>query len=490
MHSWLKNTHVAYVPGPEISPIEEEFISSLLGQFRALGHFVQDMPDPHTDILITTAPFGQPISWRKALLFTGRARYKYHHSPMVFTLIKVTPEVLDTQLAHFRQALEKEEPDPKDYLFPGLASSAYKVLHEQASRGGAILALERLLQAQSKCINILLLVGDQDIEAAYHFDLVGSHPLTIARDNPNFLKEIVLRMATRVSAHEVTYHQVVGDPIPGELWNAAKTPAWMLAAARNLDERQFFTDTVRISALVDVPAVGDAVASQYSEGCFATWDPDLNALLATVTGSARPVSKGSITEDDLAVIVGAKPDGSGALVRLVEGKRNDPPSSEAVEMIGMDSLLPKIVLNFDGRVGAEVPVIRSKLHGHRGISSFNPQLVEFVPLDAPYYHFPVSCATDAQAREVIAAFSRSVALKNPLDPRNVVFTILPTHGVVIVEKWVAGSVAFQTIWEYFDHGHLVLDSHVPQGPVDFISKSGRQVLKDTAPMVSYLHAKP
>ena len=409
---------------------------------------------------------------------------------MVFTLIKVAPDVLESKLAHFRQALEKDDPDPSDYLFLGLASSAYKVLHEQGRRGGAILALERLLQAQSKCINVLLLVGDREIEAVIHFDLVGAHPETIARDNPNFFQEIVLRMVTRVSAHEVTNHQVVGDPIPAPLWSAAKAPAWMLAAARKLDELHFFTDTVRIYELVDVPAVSDAVSSQYSEGCFATWDPGLNALVATVTGSARPVSKGSITEDDLAVIVGARLDGDGALVRHVEGKRNDPPSSEAVEMIGMDSLLPKIVLDFDGKAGIEVPVIRSKLHGHRGISSFNPELVEFVPLDTPYYDFPVSCATDAQARGVIDAFSRSVALKNPLDPRNVVFTILPTHGVVIVEKWVPGSVAFQTIWEYIDSGHLVLDSEVPQGPVEFIAKSGRRVLNDTASIVSYFHAKP
>ena len=148
MHTWLKNTHVAYISGAVTSPLEAGFIDSLLGQFRALGHTVQEVPDNHTDFLITTAPFDQPLPWRKALLFTGRARYKYRHSPMIFSLIKVTPRVLDRELALFRQALEKDEPDPSDYRFPGLAPSAYKVLHEQGRRGGAILALERLLQAR------------------------------------------------------------------------------------------------------------------------------------------------------------------------------------------------------------------------------------------------------------------------------------------------------------------------------------------------------
>jgi hypothetical protein len=397
----------------------------------------------------------------------------------VFTLIHITLDELKNQLDYFRRALDKEKPDPSDYNFPGLASEAYKVLYEQGRRGGPILAFERLLQGQSKCINVLLLVGDKEIDEVYHFDLVGAHPATLAKDKPGFFQDIVLRMVTRVSTREVTDHLVVGEPISREAWAAAKTPAYMLKAARKLDKRKFFTDTVRIYELVNVPAVGDAVASQYSEGCFTSWDPDLNAMIATITGSARPVAKGNIMEDDLAVIVGVRPDGAGALVRTVEGKRNDPPSSEAVEMIGVDSLLPRIVLDLDGRSGVEVPVIRSKLHGHRGIASFNPELVEFVSMDPPYYDYPVTCATEAQARGVISAFSRSQALQNPEDRRKVVFTILPTHGVLIVEKWVPGSVPFQTIWEYFDQGHLVLDNHVPQGPVQFVEDASRRILKDS-----------
>ncbi len=479
MHNWLKQTCVAFVPGPESSQLESTFVDSLMGQFRALGHTVQDLPDEHTDILLTTAPFGKSISWRKALLFTGRARFKYRHSPTVFTLIHVPQDELERQLAYFQGALEKDEPDPSDYNLPGLASDAYKVLHEQGKRGGPILSLERLLQAQSKCINILLLVGEKEINTVYHFDLVGAHPATVIKDNPEVFQEIVLRMVTRVSTHEVTDHEVVGEPIPKHAWEAARTPAYMIEAARKLDKRHFFTDTVRIYELVNVPAVSDTVASQYSEGCFTSWDPDLNALIATITGSARPVAKGNITEDDLAVIVGVKPDGAGALVRPVEGKRNDPPSSEAVEMIGVDSLLPRIVLN-DGVREVEVPVIRSKLHGHRGISSYNPVMVEFVSMDPSYYDYPVTCATEAQAQGVMAAFSRSQALQNPEDPRKVVFTILPTHGVLIVEKWVQGSAPFQTIWEYFDQGYLLLDNHVPQGPVQFIERAGQQVLIDPA----------
>ena len=45
------------------------------------------------------------------------------------------------------------------------------------------------------------------------------------------------------------------------------------------------------------------------------------------------------------MIVGVREDYMGALVRQVEAKRNDPPSSEAVEMFDMDSMLPHISLD-------------------------------------------------------------------------------------------------------------------------------------------------
>jgi hypothetical protein len=220
------------------------------------------------------------------------------------------------------------------------------------------------------------------------------------------------------------------------------------------------------------------VAEQYSEGCFATWDPSLGALIATVTGSARPVHKGSITEDDLAVIVGVRSDGQGALVRHVEGRHNDPPSVEAVEMMDMDSLLPTITLDPTWGISAQVPVVRSKLHGHRGIAAYDPRRAEYVPLDAPYYHYLVSCATDAQARGIKEAFARSEALQKPDDPRQVVFAVLPGHGVVIAEKWVPGIAPFQIMWEYMDAGYLEVENLIPQEPMEYVpGADGRMLLR-------------
>jgi hypothetical protein len=147
-------------------------------------------------------------------------------------------------------------------------------------------------------------------------------------------------------------------------------------------------------------------------------------------------------------------------------------------MMVMDSPLPTIPLDPAWHVTAQVPVARSKLHGHRGVAAYDPRRVEYVPLEPAYYHYPVSCATDAQAQGVKKAFARSAALQNPDDPRQVVFTVLPCHGVVIAEKWVPGTAPFQVIWETMDAGDLQVDNLIPQGTMQYASgPDGRRVMR-------------
>ena len=104
-----------------------------------------------------------------------------------------------------------------------------------------------------------------------------------------------------------------------------------------------------------------------------------------------------IVEDDLAVIGEVLDGGHGVAVRAVEGLRNDPPSSEAVEFEAIDAVLPRAVPPAEFGIPQPVPVVRSKLHGHRGVRGYDPRLVEFVPLSPAYYDYLVSCSTEAQA---------------------------------------------------------------------------------------------
>jgi hypothetical protein len=483
-HPWLRPIKIAFVPGP-MSALSEEVIAGLLDHARLQGHQIQPTPNDDSDIILTTATYGTPLNWRQALMLSGRRRFRLQRTPAVYTMLHVERDEFRRILDHFQVALAKEPPDPADFDFPGLASTAYLTLVEQGRRGGPILSLERLLQAQAKCIRILLLVGDERPQAVYHFDLVGAYPRSEANnDLLAFYDDILLRVVTTVCTDEVTRHQEVGDAIRHDVWQSLDTPKSMTAAARQLGERSFFTKMVRIADLVHVPSVGDAVAEQYSEGCFSTWDPTLGALIATITGSARPVKKSDITEDDLAVIVGVRPDGKGALVRRVAGKQNSPPSSEALEMIDMDTMLPTIQLEHGGEENEamstiEVPVTRSKLHGHRGIRAFHPDYVEYVPMEPQYHHYIVSCATGAQAEGIKGAFARSAALTNPDDPRQVAFTILPGHGSLIVEKWLPGKAPFQLIWEHMDAGYLQVDNRIPQGLLSYApGPDGLMVLED------------
>jgi hypothetical protein len=103
--------------------------------------------------------------------------------------------------------------------------------------------------------------------------------------------------------------------------------------------------------------------------------------------------------------------------------------------------------------------------------------VEHVYLDTPYYYYPVSCSTEAQAHAIQAAFSRSEALNDPDDPRQVIFTVLPGHGIVVVEKWVPGKAPFQVMWEYMDAGTIEIGNLVPQGPLTFAEQGGMMVVR-------------
>ncbi|MGH2626045.1 MAG: hypothetical protein ACRDHY_05285, partial [Anaerolineales bacterium] len=369
VHDWLRAIRLAHVPGPT-TPMLDSSAEELLDRFRERGHTVQAEPDSSTDVILTTASFGVPLPWRQALLFSARRRFGIDHSPTIVTLVHAKPEELQAMLDRLQAALAREPLVPADFEFPGLAPTAHRVLIEQGRRGGPMLSLLRVLQSQVKCLRIVLIVGRDRPEQAYHFDLVGAHPRSEADDRTAFYEDIVLRIVTAASTREVTDHEVRPDRVPRPTWESLKTPEAMRQAGQQLGLRNFFTEMVRIADLVHVPAVGDAVAAQYSEGCFATWEPRLPALIATITGSARPVDKGNITDDDLAVVVGVRPGASGAIVRHVEGKRNDSPSSEAVELMEMDSALPRMRLGegFDNQ--AAVPVLRSKLHGHRAIAAY------------------------------------------------------------------------------------------------------------------------
>lgn len=475
-HAFLRPVQLAFVPAPS-TPLVDEVLAGLQRALRERGHAWTERPDDHTDAFVTTARLHEPLAWRDSPMFIGRKKYRLSRKPANYAFVQVRPDELVELLERLEAALSRPEPRKQDFAFPGLSDNAWQVLLDQGRRGGAMMSLGRLLQAQSKSLRVVMIVGDERPVAAHLFDLAGAYPRIDGSDLGRFCDEIALRIATHLSTREVANHSTDDAPIANELWRAAEAPKAMMRVSRELGARDFFTSMVRIADLVDVPAITGAIASQYSEGCFGTHDPLLGAQVVTVTGSTHEVEKACVQQDDLAVIQSVHADGSGVVARAVEGLRNDPPSSEAVEFELIDHFLPRMRLPAAFGVDAEVPVVRSKLHGHRGVVSYDPRHVEYVALDEPFFHYLVSCSTEAQATGVAAAFARSAALNDPSDPRTVVFTVLPGHGLLMAEKWVAGTRPFDVLLRAMDDGVLEVGDGVPQGPMRYREQGGRMVLE-------------
>lgn len=478
VHGFLRAVRITAVPGPSTSTLDAH-LADLRAAFVALGHEFTDTPDARTDAFFTTARANEPVAWRASPLFVGRKLFGLTHAPASYALVAMGRAEFDALLARFAAAIARSPRDPADFVFPGLAAKAFEVLCDQGERGGPMMCVARLLQAQTKSLRVLLVVGERP-EAGYLFDLAGAFPRIVAQDRRRFWAEVAQRIATQLSTCGATAHRYEGGLVTAADWAGAEAPTAMMEASREFGRRGFFTRQVRIADLVEVPALTDAVAQQYSEGCFGTFDAGLGAQVVTCTGSQQPVAKSCLQPDDLAVLTGVVDGGVGAVVRRVEGLRNDPPSSEAVEFESIDARLPRVTWRSADGAAVQVPVVRSKLHGHRGIRAYDPALAEFVPLSAPYFTYLVSCSTHAQAVGIAAAFAGSRALNDPGDPRQIVFTVLPGHGLLMVEKWVPGKRPFQVLLEAMDSGRVEICNPVPQGWFHYAPDGDRLLLAEGA----------
>ena len=465
---YLRQLNLFVSPCKKSSFLEHALLS-LTNQFQQLGHVLQKRPNKNSDLVFTSAFFGEVIPWNKALLFSPYLKFKIGRTPDIVTLLHAHPNEFHKVFNQLEKSLQKMRPDPEDFNFPGLAPNAYKVLIEQGRRYGPILAMARLLQGQIKSFRIILIVGDQKPQFAYSFDAVGSCPLIHHEKlgSQEFYQDIALRLASAVSTKVVSSHCQYKRKLTKKQWEFLSSPRELCFAGKELQKRNFFTNMIKVSDLVKVPKMTKAVSKQYSEGCIATWDPQLKALIATPKGSEYAVSKGNIHKDLFSIIIKPRHDSLGVYYQTVKGQKKVVPSSEAFEMVQLFESFQKQYQ--DGQ--KSFSPIRSFLHGHRGVAKFDPKKVEYVALEDHFFSFPVSCASGAQANAVYRAFQKLECFKRKDDGRKVAFTLLPCHGVIFIEKWVEQKGPLQLMWEYIDKGYLQIDSYVPQGPARYFSNN-------------------
>jgi hypothetical protein len=236
-----------------------------------------------------------------------------------------------------------------------------------------------------------------------------------------------------------------------------------------------------VDKLLGYRGLSDAIANQYSEGCYAVYEADIPGLITTATGSSRLVDKRAISRHDQAIVTGLAPGGEGAVVRPVAGMAAVVPSVEAVEMLRLCDAVPGHTrLNRRGE-RVRVPNVRAILHGHLGVEAYDPAQVEAVMLDPLYYTQLVSCGTGPLAAGTAQAFSRAAALRHLDDPRQVVFLEQPGHGVMLVEKWPADDglsrPPFETVRQCLESGALRMSFEIAQGPVcwEAAEEAGREM---------------
>src|SRR5215208_3716388 len=216
-HTWLKQLSICYLPGPS-TPLANRVASDLMEFLHQEGHTTQEVPTAETDVILTTARLSEPLGWREAFMFTARRRYGLNHVPTVFTIVHATSQQFNELLAETESILRNGvESTPR---FAGVPETASRTLLQQGKRGGAIMYLLRIIQIQSKSIRVLLVVGDEQPDAAFLFDLVGAHPQIRNQDPQSFYKDIITRIMTAASTEEITRHQAVEPDIKREVWEA------------------------------------------------------------------------------------------------------------------------------------------------------------------------------------------------------------------------------------------------------------------------------
>lgn len=486
-HEFIEPKTAAFVTSVPTDRLVAGLIPDLIETLNSLGnptvyplenqkkqpYFVQE-----PEVIFTTANFNEIVENPLMAGAKDIFNLRYNRHPKVVTLVGLDRQEFRAGLAFFADFAKKTQASPYDLAFVGLPETAAKELHSQAKRD-PMLGLIRLIQAQARGVDVVAVIGNKEkgeIESLVRFDLAGGHPEIKISDPRNLqeaVRELVLRLMTFWSTTPATSHQR-GGPIlrksfAEELMRTSGQR--LIEAGRRLGELGFFTDPVVIENLIgrDSPLlkkISGLISRQYSEGCLELYHPDLYLWLTSATGSDHLVDKRKLTPEDLAVVYGIKPDLSGALLPPEGASGSVLPSSEAVEMAGMDLL-----------AGLPRGFFIAKAHGHLGVVSYDNRTVKHLELLEKYQKFPVSCSTLELAQATIEPLKEAVETDPDFYKFDLVVLTQPCHGIWILEKAVKGREPFAKILEALETGEIEVSSQaIPQCPFGWEKRGDRNYL--------------
>jgi hypothetical protein len=458
------------------NPLLDHTFALLEAELREKGNRLVDQTGGGipVEMAITGARFDEPVTANSALLLKSKKMFGSRPEEIV-TVVSLTKRELVQELDRFDQLASRSPDDLGGFEYRGLPPTAVRVLQQEARIAGSLAALSRMIQGQTLSMRVIAIIGNDrgDIQGALHFDLAGGHAvIPYDQSRPlSFAEEIVLRLMTVRSTHEVRSHHFLPSVLPVAVWKELRTPEAMIEAGGNFGDLGVFTEPFEIKRLTGLPGVEDAVAAQYSTGCLAVWDPEIGesgAMLTTATGSKQTVDKRRLQRRQIVPIIGIRDDGEGAIVLPVEGAGIVYPSVEAVE-------LRRIIQRANEADGGRQR--KAVTHGHCGIVAYDPQHVEVIYLSPAFHKFPVTCGTKALAEATEEAFSRSEVLRNLKsghgESRRIIVLQQTCHGVVILEVADDGG-PFELTFDALRRSYLTLDpKEVPQGSVIWEMRDGK-----------------
>ncbi|MFE0063266.1 hypothetical protein, partial [Streptomyces sp. NPDC059003] len=286
---------------------------------------------------------------------------------------------------------------------------------------------------------------NRHVREATLITLEGGHP-TETTDLADRMRD---RLVSAACAHEVgDRYDVLPDALPASAWAATCAPEHLAAAGHRMGRLGLLPEPERVDRYVshELAALYQEFLGwrRMSEGMLFVYDPDLEAVVVTASGSwdvdKRALRRGEVT------VLAPKPVDGHLQVLAPEGHDVKGPSVEAWEVCAFLAAAPTVrvsrtasgswALDPDGE--REVPAIRGGVHAHVGVRHADPAVIESVPPHRELYPYGFGCGTDLMAEVAADTVTRSHAVNDPLDPRCYVRWPMLYHGEMAVELWKPG----------------------------------------------------